>query len=244
MKINGVSAQSLQVGVNQGIDSESRSFQKQIANAQNQLQELSANNEMSSEEKAQKRQEIQKQITELNNQLRQHQIELRREQQQARSANRKEILGGQQENLVEGNEQVAGMSSRSMEAIVSADSAREQVKAQENVSAELESRVRVLEGEIKLDAGRGAKVEAKKSELESLEDKITNASGAKMSILNDAVQKMKQVIIEDEQKDSQSGEVKKKESKEPANVLPAFATKNKTDIYTKGKMFSDVDIHI
>ena len=56
-------------------DSVSKNIQNQIANAQKQLQELSANENMSAEEKMKKRQEIQQQITDLNNQLRQHQIE-------------------------------------------------------------------------------------------------------------------------------------------------------------------------
>lgn len=245
---NGVSAQSLKAGMNQVIDSESKSFQNQITSARNQLQKLSADNEMSAEEKEQKRQEIQKQIIELNNELRQHQNELRREQQQAKSASTEELLGEQQQNtLVETTEQITDMSSNSVKAIMSADAAMEQVKAQENVFLDLESRVKVLEGEIKLDTGRGNKVEAKKSELASLEDKITKASGAQMNILNSAVQKMKKVLNEESQKDSQSGEVQKKVSNESANTTsPAsvFAPKNKTDIYKTGKMFSDVDIHI
>ena len=57
----------------QASDSYSRSIQKQIANAKEQLQQLSANKDMTMEEKMKKRQEIQKQINELNNQLRQHQ---------------------------------------------------------------------------------------------------------------------------------------------------------------------------
>ena len=63
-------------------DFETKSFQNKIASAQTQLQKLSANNEMSSEEKAKKRQEIQKQIMELNNMLRERKAELRREKQQ------------------------------------------------------------------------------------------------------------------------------------------------------------------
>lgn len=247
-EINGVNTQSMKVGMNQVIDSESKSFQNQIASARNQLQKLSADNEMSAEEKEQKRQEIQKQIIELNNELRQHQNELRREQQQAKNVSTEELPGEQQQNtLVESNEQTTDIPSNSVKAIISADAAMEQVKAQENVFLDLESRVRVLEGEIKLDTGRENKAEAKKSELASLENKITKASEAKMNILNSAVQKMKKVLNEENHKDSQSGEVQKKVSNESADTASAasvFAPKNKTDIYKKGKMFSDVDIHI
>ena len=58
------------VGVNRqmGTDSVSKNIQNQIANAQKELQELSSNKEMSIEEKMNRRQEIQQQITDLNNQ--------------------------------------------------------------------------------------------------------------------------------------------------------------------------------
>lgn len=77
--INGVNTQMKQMGMNQATDSYSRNIQSQIANAQKQLQELSSNEDMSLEEKMKKRQEIQQQISDLNMQLRQHQMEQRKE---------------------------------------------------------------------------------------------------------------------------------------------------------------------
>ena len=82
--INGVNTQMKQMGMNQATDSYSRNIQSQIANAQKQLQELSSNEDMSLEEKMKKRQEIQQQISDLNMQLRQHQMEQRKEKQQAK----------------------------------------------------------------------------------------------------------------------------------------------------------------
>ena len=81
MTINGISGantQTAQMGMTQAMDPYSRNIQNQIANAQKQLQELSSNEEMTLEEKMKKRQEIQQQISDLNMQLRQHQIEQRR----------------------------------------------------------------------------------------------------------------------------------------------------------------------
>ena len=77
MRINGLNGVNTQAGgmnMMQTNDSVSKNIQNQIANAQKQLKELSANKDMSIEEKMKKRQEIQQQITDLNNQLRQHQI--------------------------------------------------------------------------------------------------------------------------------------------------------------------------
>ena len=70
----------------QANDSVSKNIQNQIANAQQKLQDLSSNEELSLEDKMKKRQEIQQEITNLNQQLRQHQIEHRKEQQSKKSS--------------------------------------------------------------------------------------------------------------------------------------------------------------
>ena len=85
MKVNGIAGMNTQIGqmgMSKGTDSFSKNIQNKIASAQNQLKELSSDKEMSLEEKMKKRQEIQKQIVDLNNQLRQHQVELRKQKQQ------------------------------------------------------------------------------------------------------------------------------------------------------------------
>lgn len=92
--INGVNIQAGQMGLNQTTDPYSKSIQNQIANAQKQLQDLSSNEGMTLEEKMKKRQEIQQQISDLNMQLRQHQMEQRREKQQAKGSSMDEMLGG------------------------------------------------------------------------------------------------------------------------------------------------------
>ena len=96
MKINGLNGNGKQVeGINlmQSNDSIRKNLQSQIANAKKQLQELSTNKEMSLEEKMKKKQEIQQQIADLNNQLRQHQITQRKEQQ-AKKTSMNDMLGG------------------------------------------------------------------------------------------------------------------------------------------------------
>lgn len=65
----------------QGADATSRAIQKQIQNKQQELQKVSENPNLSPEEKAKKRQAIQQEISNLNLQLRQHQMEQRRAQQ-------------------------------------------------------------------------------------------------------------------------------------------------------------------
>ena len=96
MKINGLNGANTQIGgMNmKATDSVSKNIQNQIANAQKQLQDISGNKDMSIEEKMQKRQEVLQEITDLNNQLRQHQMEMRKEKQQAKGSSMNDMLGG------------------------------------------------------------------------------------------------------------------------------------------------------
>ena len=86
MTLNGISRANngMQAGSSGRItqlDSVSKNIQNQIANAQKKLQELSSNEGLSIEDKMKKRQEIQQEINNLNQQLRQHQVEQIKEQQ-------------------------------------------------------------------------------------------------------------------------------------------------------------------
>lgn len=188
MKINGLNGASTQVGginLMQSKDSVSKNIQNQIANAQKQLQELSSNKEMSVEEKMKKRQEIQQQITDLNNQLRQHQIEQRKEQQVKKSS-MNDMLGGSKQTASKVGNQGTGLSQASMKAMISADSAMAQAKKQGSVAGQMEGKAGVLEAEIKLDAARGGNVEKKKEELAEAQQKATQAESAQMNTLSNA----------------------------------------------------------
>ena len=245
MKINeanGVNVWKEKTGMVQKMDSESKEFQNQIASAQNQLKELTTNNELSAEEKAKKRQEIQKQITELNNQLRQHQMELRREQQEKEE--NKENMPLEEENKDPQEKPLTtGMSQTGMKAIISADSAMSRAKAQGNVSMEMESRVRVIESEIKQDAKRGKDTKIKQKELEKLQNKAIMVQDAKIEILTGTVREIRKAKEKEIQPDNKSGMEKKSSPDDKVAVVPDFATKKKTDAYITGKMFSNVEFH-
>ncbi len=119
MRINGLNGANIPAGgmnMTKATDSVSKNIQSQIANAQKQLLELSANKDMSIEEKMKKRQEIQQQITDLNNQLRQHQIELRKEQQVKKSS-MDDMLGGSTKTAPKSGKQSTGLSQTSMKAV-------------------------------------------------------------------------------------------------------------------------------
>lgn len=183
MTINGISGantQAAQIGMNQAMDSYSKNIQNQIANAQKQLQELSSNEEMTLEEKMKKRQEIQQQISDLNMQLRQHQIEQRKEQQ-SKGASMDDMLGGNRTAAKSGNKG-SGLSQASMQAMISADSSMKQAKEQGSVATQMQGRANVLKAEIK----QSGSTEAKEAELADLEQKAVNATASQMNTLAEA----------------------------------------------------------
>ena len=216
MKINGLNgANALGSGMNnmaQVNDSVSKNIQNQITNVQKQLQELSANKEMSLEEKMKKRQELQQQIADLNNQLRQHQIERRKEQRE-KKASMNDMLGGSQGTVSKAGKQATGLSQASMKAMISADSAFELAQVQGSIANKMEGRAGVLEAEIKLDMARGDDVEKKQEELAEVQQKAVAAESAQMNTLADANKELEEVEKTEPQTEKTDDKDKKTDKK-------------------------------
>lgn len=172
----------------QGMDSYSKNLQKQIADAQKQLQELAQNNEMDPEIKMKKRQEIQKQISDLNMQLRQHQMEERKKAQEQK----------QQKNAPKKSEENAtGLSQKSMEAMISADSSMKQAKVQGSTAKEMQNDANIKRAEIKRDGGSTKRtssdslsISRKWDDVEGLENKAQAATASQLSTLAEANDKL------------------------------------------------------
>lgn len=203
--ISGVSMQAGQMGVGQANDPYSRQIKQQIADAQKQLQELSSNQDMSPEEKAKKRQELQKEINDLNMQLKQHQIELRKEKQQENGPTMDDMLGGSNKvkNGKSGNEST-GISQAGMTAMISADTSLKMADVQGSVATRMEGRAGVLEAEIKLDASRGGDVSKKQEELADITKKAEEATASQMTSLADANKKMEEAAKSDQTADDKA----------------------------------------
>ena len=135
--INGVNLQTAAFGMGQAADSYSRNIQNQIANAQKQLQELSSNKDMTQEEKMAKRQEIQQQISDLNMQLRQHQMEARKQAQHKNGNSFDDMLGGSQNTDTTG--------SADMGVLISLSTTKEQIADMKKVRTDLEGKLRTAE---------------------------------------------------------------------------------------------------
>lgn len=196
MRINGRDGAPMsgQPGLRQA-DSVSKNIQRQIANKQKELQNLSSNQDMDMETKGKKRQEIMQEINDLNNQLRQRQIEQRQEAANARKAQGTgasitDLIGGGGHGAKSGA-QGAGLSQINMRAMVSADSAMAQAKVQGSVAKSMENRAGVLKAEIKQDTGR-TDVEAKKKELAEVEQKMEGAAASQISTLSKASKEMEE----------------------------------------------------
>ena len=177
-------------GMGRQTDSYSRNIQSQIANAQKELQELSSNVDMTLEEKMKKRQEIQQEITNLNQQLRQHQMEQRKEQQ-SKGMSMDDMLGGSRNTAKAGNKG-SGLSHAAMSAMISADSSMKQAKVQGGMAVRMEGSAGVLESEIKMDKSRGTDTKKKEEELANLQTRAEATTAAQISTLADAVKVMKE----------------------------------------------------
>ena len=235
ISMNGTNAQT---GIKSGrmnkpmeMDSFSKSTNNQIANAQKQLQELSENKDMSMEEKMKRRQEIQQQITDLNNQLRQHQMEQRKEKQEqaAKSAEKKE--SGKNEN------KGVGLSQASMTAIISADAALSQAKVHGSVATKMEGRAGVLEAEIKLDSANGGNVEAKKEELAKVQQKAVAAGTSQTDTLVSAGKDIEEASKEDKT------ENKDEDVSVDADVAGGVVTETEA-VIPKRAVYSHVDVRL
>jgi len=209
------------------MDSFSKSINNQIANAQKQLQELSENKDMSMEEKMKRRQEIQQQITDLNNQLRQHQIEQRKEKQEeaAKSVEKKEPARK--------GDKGTGLSQASMTAIISADAAMAQAQVQGSVATRMEGRAGVLEAEIKTDVANGGNVEAKQEELAKVQQKAVVAGASQSDILASA---NREVEVEEN--------IAPKEDEEEPNMKKAEGTEVTEETVSRRTVYSHVDVRL
>lgn len=203
--INGANTQMGQMGMNQATDSYSRNIQNQIDNAQKQLQELSFNKDMTLEVKMKKRQEIQQRISDLNVQLRQHQMEQRREKQQKQSPCDEMLSGTGNSGSAKERSKSAGLSQASITAMITAGTSMKQAKAQGSVAAKAEDRAEVLKSEIKLDKARRGDAHKKQEELSDVEQRAQAATLSQLSSLTEVSKTMEEAAKEDRKMEKTDG---------------------------------------
>lgn len=218
MNVNNVNGTGMQpgsagMGIGGGqMDPESKNLQQQIDRLQQELKEVSANQDMPADTKMKKRQEIQKQISELEIQLRQHQIEARKEERQKKKEESSfdDIMGTKPQEKANANQNV-GMSAGSMEAMISAGTSVKQANVNGSTAKKMEGKANVLEAEISLDGGRGgsSNVVLKEAELAKAKEAAEKATASQMDSLAQAGETL-QNAAKDEKADKQEGEEEKK----------------------------------
>ena len=212
MKINGTNGMNVPagaVGMDAGIGGQTdpmvRDLQRQIKDLQNRMKELSANPELTLEMKSKKRQELQKQISDLEMQLRQRQMEVKREEAMKRSSKdyqADEMLGTKQQNSGKADKNSAGLSAGSMEAMISADASMKQADVHGSVARTMEGKAGVLEAEIKQDSAMGCKPAGKEEQLAEAEAKANEAMAAQMGTLAQASEDAQKANEADQSQDS------------------------------------------
>ena len=125
------------------------------------------------------------------------------------------------DDMLGGNRQAAkakkggtGMSSASMQAIISADSSMHQVKVQGAVKSEMEGKAGVLESEIKLDEARGGDTTKKREELAEVEAKAQDITASQMEILSETEKDLKEAAEADREAEKKVDKKDKTEDKE------------------------------
>lgn len=253
------SMSSMQMNTAGSTDTKSKKVEDEITSAQQQLKKLSSTQELSVAEKANERQKIQKEISSLNTELKQHQEELSRSQKreammaellkdtkpsneeksedkiqttEASSAksDEKNLTAGEQQTGQQGNVIVknddgtvilkgsarqadetkendtaeketkttdrdkaadTGMTSKEVNAMVSADSSVQQAGRQGAIVAKTRGGIAVLKGEMRQDEKRGIDTQKNQAELEKMEKKENRAIAFQSSTLGEANNTMK-----------------------------------------------------
>ncbi len=218
MNVNGIDGAGMQpktagMGADGQMDPVSKDLQKQIEKLKNDLKEISANQDMPTEAKMKKRQEIQKQISDLEIQLRQHQMEAKREERQKKKEESSfDELTGTKPQKKQGNGQTAGMSTGNMEAMISADTAVKQANVNGSTAKKMEGKANVLKAEMQLDSGRGgsSNVGLKEAELAKANETAQKATASQMESLVQAGETLEKAA-KDEKTEGKKEENEKKE---------------------------------
>lgn len=242
MKVNGTGTTNMQAGIFSPAgagDTVSKSLQSQIASAQKQLQELSSDDRMSLGEKMKKRQELQKQVADLNNQLRQHQIEERKKKQQEKEQKKTGTDTRQKQSTAQSTG--CGLSGETMQAMIGADMSVKQAKIQSSTAGRLEGKARVLETEAKNSSEVVA--ERKQEEAGDLQAKVQTAVQAQMDTLAEAKDNL--VKAADQNKADAENKTDKEDQTDKTDTgKEAQAGQESSETQSESNPYTPVDVRI
>lgn len=198
-------------------DPVAKEIQDKINRAQKELQELSGKQDMPPKMKQEKRQELQKEISDLTMQLRQHEMEQKVKEREEKRQTEENSLGLPENQEMARKESrpgvEMGISAAGMEALISADKAGKAADVQGSVAQRMEGRAGVLEVEIQMDAARNGDTSRKQEELADVNSKAQAAQSAQMSTLQKAGEKLEQAADTGEVTEGVEGVQKEDEDK-------------------------------
>ncbi len=209
-------------GMGQRIDETGKNIQNQIAGKQQELKRLSENDAMNPEEKIKRRQEINQEISDLNRQLRQHQMEQQNKVREKEDAS-KDVSGTKKPGSPEKEAENAGLTQAGMKAMVTADAAMSRAEMLGGAAARQTGRANVLGAEIMLDKARAkdgtaTTTEEKENEKKALERKASGITESEMKTLREGNQAVKKARKEEEAETSRKEEEKKERLKELQSI--------------------------
>ncbi len=140
-----------------------QAIQKQIDNVRKQLSEVSANENMSLEQKRERRKQLNEQIQELSKRLNQIQMEIQKE-------NTKKAQESQQSSLKDTYKTESDSYNEFSIDLAAVDLYVKQAKSSYSMKTKAERHARILESEINMDRDRGLSTEKKEAELSDLKD--------------------------------------------------------------------------
>lgn len=180
------------------IDSMSKSIENEISDIQRQRQQV-LKEDISADEKQEKRRKLQQEISRLNAQLKQHQSEVRREHNKEEIAKSIGADGGRFKTDEDKNNQTVASDKekaeenenkavndkeekkvlRQEQSVIATSFAMEQSKLKNSVVSGMKNDITVIKSEIKLDSARGENVEDKRELLDKSRSRLHRASDMK-----------------------------------------------------------------
>lgn len=211
------------VPTQQAEDPAIKSLQAQIGELQKQLQQLSKDSSGDEQALAEKRKEIQQQIADLNTQIRQRQVEIRRERQQPKEPQPKAETEKQPKS--QGGFSLAGAGN-----LIAASNTLQQSEAVHGMMVKSQGRANILEAEIATDKARGADTKYKEAELSKVNKGIASAKEMQGELAAKS-----QDSLKSEKSDTLTEKAEKEEKEDEDNIK----TEGKYD--KEGKLIEEKD---
>jgi len=187
MNITGIDQSMGFMPVSQSVqDSHEQNIQKQITSLQGKMRDITYNNEMSSEEKSDRKKALQEKIQDLNSELRQYQLQKRQEEAKRRKEETDEEQQEEATVTEEGTKAGTGTESTEEEIVLFPESnASRSILSNSNTKEHLADLQKVrndLEGKL-----RTAASEEEKARLRKRINNVSKGMGVKVQTIRDAI---------------------------------------------------------